>query len=73
MDDCSGDEELDVYIIESQNRSGYLRKAMMDRLKEKEKEMDKAYTCVSVRANVYTVKRKVINFCFFFLSIFLYY
>ena len=41
MDDRSGDEEFDVYIIESQNRSGYLRKAMMDRLKENEKEIRK--------------------------------
>ena len=41
MDDRSGDEEFDIYIIELQNRSGYLRKYMMDRLKEKEKEIRK--------------------------------
>ena len=41
MDDRSGDEEFDVYIIELQNRSGYLHKYMMDRLKEKEKETKK--------------------------------
>ena len=41
MDDRSGDEEFDVYIIELQNRFGYLRKSMMDRLKEKEKETKK--------------------------------
>ena len=41
MNDRSGDEEFDVYIIELQNRFGYLRKSMMDRLKEKEKETKK--------------------------------